>query len=96
MSDNKRKYRALVIATGGPVHRLENRYAAEQWLMGEIIKQHSGNGWQQQWPAGGKNDSARLSVLKSPRPPLCSFSSLNGAGTTGRLIPVDNQTLTPG
>ncbi len=59
-----RKYQSLVIATGGPVDRLENRYIAEQWLGGEIIKQHGGNGWQQQWPAGGKKDSARLERFK--------------------------------
>ena len=58
------KYRALVIATGGPFDRIENRYIAEQWLGDEIIKQHSGNGWQQQWSAGGKKDSARLERFK--------------------------------
>lgn len=58
------KYRALVIATGGPFDQLENRYIAEQWLETEIIKQHSGNGRQRQWPPGGKVDAARLERFK--------------------------------
>lgn len=70
------KYQELIKKIGPPVDRLESTRISEQWLSNQIIKQHSGNGWQQQWLPGGKNDAARLERFKADKETFVQFQLL--------------------